>query len=94
MQSGDAMSTTDRPLELLLVCFDGYKRAASVHHSLGEKIKADGGDVLSTTVLRVSAKGRARVYSPRRTLAGTMTPAVTWGVFGLLTSATLTSLVV
>lgn len=76
------MSTTEKSLKVLLVCFDGCKRAPSVHYSLGEKIKVDGGDVLSTTVLRVDAKGRARVYSPRRTLAGTMTPAVTWGVSG------------
>ena len=35
-------------------------------------------------VLKVNAKGRALVYDPRRTLAGTLTPALTWGIFGLL----------
>jgi hypothetical protein len=64
-----------------------------VHRSLGEKIKTDGGDVLSPTVLSVAAKGKARVYCPRRTLAGTLTPALTWGVFGLVTSGSVTSLV-
>lgn len=88
------MSAADQPLEVFLVCFDGHQRAGRVHRSLGEKITAGGGDVLSSTVLRVDDKGKARVYSPRRTLAGTLTPAVTWGVFGLITSGNVTSLVV
>ena len=37
-------------------------------------------------MLTVTPKGKARVYDPRRTVAGTLTPALTWGVFGLLAS--------
>ena len=58
------MSSTDQPLEILLICFDGYRRAAEVHDSLGEKIKTNGGDVPSTTLLQVDANGKAKVYSP------------------------------
>ena len=32
----------------------------------------------------VPAKGKARVYDPRRVVAGTLTPALTWGGFALL----------
>ena len=35
-------------------------------------------------VVEINAKRKARVHDPRRTLAGTLTPALTWGVFGLL----------
>ncbi len=36
-------------------------------------------------ILRVDTQHRTRVYDPRRVLAGTLTSALTWGVFGLLT---------
>ena len=35
-------------------------------------------------MVKVDAKHKAQVYDPRRTLAGTLTPALTWGIFGLL----------
>ena len=35
-------------------------------------------------VVKVNAKRKARVHDPRRTLAGTLTSALTWGIFGLL----------
>jgi hypothetical protein len=35
-------------------------------------------------VLKITAKHKALIYDPRRTLAGSLTPALTWGIFGLL----------
>ena len=37
-------------------------------------------------VVRVDHKGTVRREDPRRVVAGTLTPALTWGVFGLLAS--------
>jgi uncharacterized membrane protein len=80
------MSGEDPQLEVLLACFEGHKRAAKVHHPLSTQIKADGAEILDEAVLTVTPKGKARVYDPRRVLAGTLTPALTWGVFTLLAS--------
>ena len=35
-------------------------------------------------VVKVNAKRKAQVHDPRRTLAGTLTPVLTWGLFGLV----------
>ena len=78
------MSSEAPQLEVLLACFEGHKRAAKVHHRLSEQIKADGAEILDEAVLAVTPKGKARVYDPRRVVAGTLTPALTWGVFTLL----------
>lgn len=78
------MSSEAPQLEVLLACFEGRKRAAEVHHRLSEQIKADGAEILDEAVFAVTPKGKARVYDPRRVLAGTLTPALTWGVFALL----------
>ena len=40
--------------------------------------------ILDQVVIAVNAKHTARVHDPRRTLAGSLTPALTWGIFGLL----------
>ena len=42
----------------------------------------------------MNGKGKAQVYDPRRTLAGTLTPALTWGLFGLLAGGSWKSLVI
>ena len=46
--------------------------------------RQSGDAVLDQVVLKVNAKHKALVYDPRRTLAGSLTPALTWGIFGLL----------
>ena len=71
-------------LSVLLACFAGRTRAAKTRRRLDERIRQDGDAVLDQVVLKVNAKGRALVYDPRRVLAGTLTPALTWGIFGLL----------
>jgi len=80
------MSSEDPQLEVLLACFEGDKRAGKVHHPLTKQLKADGAKILDEVVFAVTAKGKVRAYDPRRTVAGTLTPALTWGVFGLLAS--------
>lgn len=78
----------DQPTRLcvLLACFAGKKRASQVRSELGKGFRSGGGALLDEVVLEVGGKGRARVYDPRRTLAGALTPALTWGLFGLLAS--------
>jgi hypothetical protein len=79
------MSSADDPqLEVLLACFESHSRAAKVHHPLSKQIKAEGAEILDEAVLTVTSKGKARVYDPRRVVIGTLTPALTWGVFTLL----------
>jgi hypothetical protein len=57
-------------------------------------VRSRGGDLLDEAVLKVSRKGRPSVYDPRRTMAGALTPALTWGLFGLVaTGGSLASLV-
>ena len=69
---------------VLLACFGGAKGAGKIRRQLDKRI-AEGGDVvLDQVVLKVNAKGKAQIHDPRRTLAGTLTPALTWGLFGLL----------
>jgi hypothetical protein len=75
------MSATDQPLQVFLVCFEEDRDAGRAYKPLGDSIEASGGEVLSTTVLRVDTKGKASVHSPHRTVAGILIPAVTWGVF-------------
>ena len=53
--------------------------------ALDRRIAEAGDTVLDEVVLRVDARHGTRVYDPRRVLAGALTAALTWGVFGLLT---------
>jgi uncharacterized membrane protein len=69
---------------LLVACFAGAKRASKVRGQIGKAIRTDGSRILDEVVLSVGAAGQARVYDPRRTAVGTLTSALTWGVFGLV----------
>jgi uncharacterized membrane protein len=81
------MSNGDDPIiSFLLVCFDGHKTAAKHRRPLNNQLRQDGAELLDEVVLSVSPKRKVHGYDPRRTLAGALTPALTWGVFGLLTS--------
>ena len=68
----------------LLACFAGPKQAAKIRRQLNKRIEQSGDAILDQVVLKVNAKHKALVYDPRRTLAGSLTPALTWGIFGLL----------
>ena len=69
---------------VLLACFAGAKRAAKIRGQLDKRITSGGDTILDQVILKVDAKHRALVYDPHRTLAGVLTPALTWGIFGLL----------
>ena len=71
---------------VVLLCFDGAKRAAQIRRPLSKQLEQHGGAVLDAAIIRVDGEGKARVYDPQRTVAGLLTAALTWGVFGLLTS--------
>ena len=92
MSSGPADALTARAPQdggpgterALLACFAGAKRAAKIRRQLDKRIGQSGDAILDQVVLKVDAKHKAQVHDPRRTLAGTLTPALTWGIFGLL----------
>ena len=69
---------------VLLACFAGAKRAEKIHRELNKRIAKGGDAILGEVVVKVNAKHKAQVHDPRRTLAGTLTPVLTWGLFGLL----------
>lgn len=73
-----------RDVAVALVCFAGEKDAAKARKPFEEKLRSNGDAVLQTTILRVDAKHKAAVHDPRRVLAGTLTAALTWGLFGLV----------
>jgi hypothetical protein len=70
---------------LLLACFRGARTAARARRTLGRHLAGGGDAVLDEVILRVDSRHRAQVYDPRRVIAGTLTSALTWGVFGLIT---------
>ena len=70
---------------VLLPCFDGAKRAAQIRRPLTKQLEQHGGAVLDAAIIRVDGERKARVYDPQRTVAGFLTAALTWGVFGGLT---------
>lgn len=74
----------DKQLAISLTCFPGAKAAGAARRSLATRLKAQGDVVLQTTVLRVTASHRASVHDPHRVLLGILTPALTWGAFGLI----------
>lgn len=71
---------------VLLLCFDGAKRAAQIRRPLSKQLEQLDSAILDAAIIRVDGQGKARVYDPQRTVAGALTAALTWGVFGLLTS--------
>jgi uncharacterized membrane protein len=80
-----ASGENGKRLGVLLVCFQSLKGAAAARHLLDKQLTSRGIALLDAVVLRVDTKHRASVYDPRRVLQGTLTAALTWGVFGLVT---------
>jgi uncharacterized membrane protein len=75
---------SDRDVAVLLVCFADKKGASSSQRALEERIRSNGDRVLQTTILQVNGKRKASVHDPRRVVAGTLTAALTWGLFGFV----------
>ncbi|GAA3064331.1 hypothetical protein GCM10010464_30910 [Pseudonocardia yunnanensis] len=69
---------------VLLACFAGRKQAAKIRRQLDKRIGQSGDAILDQVIVKINARHKALVHHPRRTLAGILTPALTWGVFGLL----------
>jgi hypothetical protein len=76
-------------LAMLLACFDGHKSAARSRRAIDAALRSRGDNLLDTVIGEVNAKHAARVYDPRRVVAGALIPAVTWGIFGALTGGGL-----
>jgi outer membrane lipoprotein SlyB len=79
-----AASTAGTGLCVLLACFPGAKRAGKIRSELGQRIRRGPNKILDEVVLQVDARRRVHIYDPRKTVAGTLTTALTWGIFGLL----------
>ena len=75
---------SDRDVAVLLACFAGKKDASAACKPLEAKLRSNGDAVLQTTILAVNGKHKASVHDPRRVIAGTLTAALTWGLFGLV----------
>ena len=74
----------DRQVAVALLCFADEKGAAKARKPFEATLQSDGDAALQTTILKVNAKRKASVHDPRRVLAGTLTAALTWGLFGLV----------
>src|SRR5215831_18463231 len=85
---GDARAGTGAKrsgaLGVLLGCFAGTKAAGQDRRSLDAQLKAQGAALLDSVVVQVNAKHKASIYDPRRVIQGTLTAALTWGLFGLV----------
>ena len=75
---------SERRLVVLLACYSESGGAAKARDPLDGKLRANGDALLDAVVLKVNAKHKASVYDPRRVLMATLTPALTWGLFGLI----------
>ena len=74
---------------VLLLSFDGAKPAAQIRRPMSKQLGLGGSAILDAAIIRVDGEGKARVHDPQRTVAGMLTAALTWGVFGLLTSGVI-----
>jgi hypothetical protein len=84
--TGDSQRETAGLLCVLLACFDGLGSADKGQQPIESELPSTGAVILGTTVLKVNAKHKASVHDPRRVLLGTLTPGLTWGLFGLIAS--------
>ena len=73
-----------RQVAVALLCFSGKKSASEHQDALEEGLRSTGDHVLQTTVLQVTDKRKASVHDTRRVVVGTLTAALTWGLFGLV----------
>src|SRR5689334_13889525 len=74
----------ERQAAVALFCFGDEHAAGKARKPLEAKLGGGPHTILQTTILKVNAKHAASVHDPRRVLAGVLTPALTWGLFGLI----------
>jgi hypothetical protein len=77
----------DAEICFLLACFEGAKNAAKMRRPFSKNLDQGGIPVLEEFIFKVGGKRKVRVYDPHRTIAAALTPALTWGLFGLLAGA-------
>ena len=75
----------DVRLCVLLAYFTGAKRAAKARGAIGKRIRGHGDSILDEIIVTVDPKRRLHLHYPRQAIAGALTAALTWGVFGLIT---------
>ena len=75
----------DVRLCVLLAYFTGDKRAAKARGAIGKRIRGHGDSILDEIIVTVDPKRRLHLHYPRQAIAGALTAALTWGVFGLIT---------
>src|SRR5262249_39122105 len=75
---------SDKQAAGALFCFDSENAAAKARKPFEAKLGAGGDNVLRTAHPEGEGKRPASVHDPRRVLAGMLTPALTWGLFGLI----------
>ncbi|HWC44332.1 MAG TPA: hypothetical protein VHK02_20300 [Actinomycetota bacterium] len=80
----DTGASGGEALGVLLECFGGTKAAGKARRGLDAQLRSQGDALLDTVVLQVNANHEASVHDPRRTVQGTLTAALTWGLFGLV----------
>jgi hypothetical protein len=73
-----------RQLGVLVMCFDSRRSARKARRSFEGQLGTHDDTVLDSTVVEVNAKHKAFGYDPHRLLPGTLVPALTWGLFGLV----------
>jgi uncharacterized membrane protein len=70
---------------VLLACFAEARGASKARGAIGKRVRGQGDSILDEVVLSVDARHRMRLHDPRKVTASALTPALTWGVFGLVT---------
>jgi len=75
----------DVRLCVLLAYFTGDKRAAKARGAISKRIRGHGDSILDEIIVTVDPKRRLHLHYPRQGIAGALTAALTWGVFGLIT---------
>jgi hypothetical protein len=81
---GGTGAVDGRQFAVLLACFSGTKTAGKARRGLDARLKSQGDALLDSVVFQVDAKHKASDHDPHRVLFGALTPALTWGLFGLL----------
>lgn len=79
--------TGDPALTMLVAFFATRDGAARARHTLRQYLQSRSEPLYDSVIVTVNARHRARVYDPRRVIAGAATATLTWGLFGLLTGS-------
>ena len=62
---------------VLLLCFDGAKRASQILRPLSKQLEQQESAILDAAIIRVDGQGQARVHDPHCTVSSALTAALT-----------------